>query len=38
MSLDWDTLETPAEDFDRLLPSPADDLEDPLTTEVSTDE
>ena len=38
MSLDWDNLETPAEDFDRLLPWPTDDLDDPLATEVSTDE
>ena len=38
MSLDWDNLETPAGAFDRLVPSPADDPEDPLATEVSTDE
>ena len=38
MSLDWDNLETPAEAFDRLRPSPEEDLEDPLATEVSTDE
>jgi transposase InsO family protein len=38
MSLDWDNLETPAEDFDRLLPQLTNDLEDPLTTEVRTDE
>lgn len=38
MSLDWDHLETPTEAFDSLLPSPAEDLEDPLATEVSTDE
>jgi putative transposase len=38
MSLDWDNLETPAEAFDRLLPPPADDLDEPLATEVSTDE
>jgi len=38
MSLDWDNLETPAEAFDRLLPWPTDDLDDPLATEVSTDE
>jgi len=38
MSLDWDNLETPADAFDRLVPSPADDLDDPLATEVSTDE
>ena len=38
MSLDWDNLETPAEAFDRLVPSPTDDLEDPFATEVSTDD
>jgi len=38
MSLDWDNLETPSEAFDRLLPSPQEDLDDPLATEVSTDE
>ena len=38
MSLDWDNLETPAEAFDRLRPSPEEDLENPLATEVSTDE
>ena len=38
MSLDWDNLETPAEAFDRLRPSPEEDLEDPLATEVSIDE
>jgi len=38
MSLDWDELETPADAFDRLLPSPQDDFDDPLVTEVSTDE
>jgi len=38
MSLDWENLETPAEAFDRLLPQPTDDLNDPLATEVSTDE
>jgi len=38
MSLDWDNLETPAGAFDRLVPSPADDPDDPLATEVSTDE
>jgi putative transposase len=38
MSLDWDNLETPADAFDRLLPSPADGFDDPLATEVSTDE
>jgi transposase InsO family protein len=38
MSLNWDNLETPAEAFDRLLPPPADDLDEPLATEVNTDE
>ncbi len=38
MSLDWDELETPADAFDRLLPSPQDDFDDPLATEVSADE
>jgi hypothetical protein len=38
MNLDWDNLETPAEAFDRLRPLPEEDLEDPLATEVSTDE
>jgi transposase InsO family protein len=38
MSLDWDNLETPADGFDRLLPSPTDGFDDPLATEVSTDE
>lgn len=38
MSLNWDELETPAEAFDRLLPPTADDLDEPLATEVSTDE
>ncbi|MEF8838835.1 MAG: integrase core domain-containing protein [Haloarculaceae archaeon] len=38
MSLDWDNLETPAEAFDRLLPSPAEEINDFLATEVSTDE
>jgi putative transposase len=38
MSLDWNNIETPAGAFDRLIPSPAGDLDDPLTTEVSTDE
>ena len=38
MSLNWDNLETPAEAFDRLRPSPEEDLEDPFETEVSTDE
>jgi hypothetical protein len=38
MSLDWDELETPADAFDRLLPSPQDDFDDPLAAEVSTDE
>lgn len=38
MSLTWDDLETPANVFDRLLPSPAEDIDDPLATEVSTDE
>jgi len=38
MSLNWDNLETPIDAFDRLLPSPQDDFDDPLATEVSTDE
>ena len=38
MSLDWDNLETPAEAFDRLRPSPETEFEDLLETEVSTDE
>jgi putative transposase len=38
MSLDWDNLETPADAFDRLLPAPTDGFDDPLATEVSTDE
>lgn len=36
MSLDWDALETPAEAFERLRPSPQDDIEDLLETEVGT--
>lgn len=36
MSLDWDALETPAQAFDRLRPSPKDDIEDLLKTEVGT--
>jgi transposase InsO family protein len=38
MSLDWDNLETPADAFDRLLLSPAGELEDPLDTEVGTND
>ena len=38
MSLDWDNLETSADVLDRLLPSPMDGFDDPLATEVSTDE
>jgi transposase InsO family protein len=38
VSLDWDNLETPYEAFDGLLPDPTTDLEDPFTTEVSTDD
>jgi transposase InsO family protein len=38
MSLDWDNIETPAEAFDRLRPSPEEDFDDLLATEVSTDE
>lgn len=38
ISLDWDNLVTPAEAFDKLLPSPEEDLEDSHATEVSTDE
>jgi len=33
MSLDWDNLETPYEAFNRLLPDPKTDLEDPFKTE-----
>ena len=36
--LDRNELETPADAFDRLLPSPQNDFDDPLATEVSTDE
>jgi len=38
MSLKWDELETPYEAFHRLLPDPETDLDDPLKTEVTTDE
>jgi hypothetical protein len=38
MSLNWDELETPIDAFDRLLPPPADDLDEPLATEVTTDD
>jgi transposase InsO family protein len=38
MSLDWDNLETPADVFDKLVPSPADDPDDLLATEVSSGE
>ncbi len=38
MILNWDELETPIDGFDRLLPPPADDLEEPLATEVTTDD
>jgi transposase InsO family protein len=38
MSLKWDELETPYEAFHRLLPDPETELEEPLKTEVSTDE
>jgi len=31
-------LGTPADAFDRLLPSPAEEIDDVLATEVSTDE
>jgi putative transposase len=37
MSLDWDALETPAEAFERLVPSPAEDGGDLLATEVTVD-
>jgi putative transposase len=37
MSLDWDRLETPAEAFERLVPSPAKDGGDLLATEVTVD-
>jgi putative transposase len=38
MSLTWDELETPYEAFHRLLPNPEADLDNPLKTEVTTDE
>ena len=38
MSLKWDKLETPYEAFHRLLPDPQTDLDEPLKTEMSTDE
>lgn len=38
MSLDRDNLETQTEAFDRRLPSPAEELEDLLAIEVSSDE
>jgi len=38
MSLDWDTVETPAEAFKRLVPSPAKDGGDLLATEMTVDE
>ena len=38
MSLDWDNLETPSEAFDRLLPVPPEEIDDPFATEVKTDE
>lgn len=37
MNLDWDTLETPAEVFERLVPSLAKDCSDLLVTEVTAD-
>ena len=37
MSLKWDTLETPAEAFERLVPSPAKASGDLLATEVTVD-
>jgi transposase InsO family protein len=37
MSLDWDRLETPAEAFGRLVPSPATGGGDLLATEVTVD-
>ena len=38
MSLTWDELETPYEAFHRLMPDPQADLDEPLKTEVTTDE
>jgi len=38
MSLKWDELETPYEAFHRLLSNPEADLDEPLKTEVTTDE
>ena len=35
MNLNWDTLETPAEAFERLVPSPAKGGGDPPATEVT---
>ena len=37
MSLDWDNLETPAEAFERLVPSPVTGGGDLLATEVTVD-
>jgi putative transposase len=37
MSLNWDTLETQAEAFERLVPSSARGGDDLLTTEVTID-
>jgi putative transposase len=37
MSLDWDNLETPAEAFERLVPSPTTGGGDLLATEVTVD-
>jgi len=37
MSLNWARLETPAEAFERLMPSPATGGDDLLATEVTVD-
>ena len=37
MSLDWDTLETPVEAFERLVPSPVKGGGDLLATEGTVD-
>ena len=38
VNLDWNNLETSTAAFDRLLPSPTDNFDDPPVTEMSTDE
>ena len=37
MSFDWERLETPADAFERLVPSPVTGGGDLLATEVTTD-